>query len=786
MIAIQPESISKVQSRDMRRSIFLVGGPLILSRNHNFSENGTGLERCEGQDINKLEEAETFVRQSRVNDTIDNVLIDIFVLDDNHPPSVLESSTLQTFYDEGSSYCSSQSHNILRSNIQRRSLHLPLTRSVVYSSSVLIHNTTTKPSQLTKPLAQGMVYSSVEVLSQSHVYNSDYDMNMGESVEEGHSFVYNEERTLSYETNTTEDYVAGYVVETEPLVELRNEFELYQQNPYDYKPELEAQYETETRVTIPTLPTEEFYDYQIQTQIPLITDIVPEVSNEAIYVNRELIVVPQRNVEYKIDREIELQPRFDFGVEDDKLKRDIDLHVSVPVIPELVQLVDHQEEYQTIEMVEHDVEVVLVPQLIEQASFEPYEMFVESRPQEAVLMEFSERTTQEPQNVVYTQVLPTHQLEVLIDYQIELKGEVKADYNLLSDLDSTTLSYLDVQDAANNVAHYESDTEGDALESEVAEPVIDVLADTDYIVINEVSQLEVPKSLDDVVFPTKKKKKADIISRSKPIIPYRVNEEEKVTKPTECVDPSGCFAETMDWLEEKLQNPTLTNEEYESVSECFADDIENIIRARKYIKERKSGNVCGGSLRDLFHHDDPRYKLQDYVRNGEVQKGFKLAERLIVGDSFEDMETIEAYNTKTGEKVSYRLAGNTLYAYLNRHMKGTIIWKDFSFIDTDTGEERTGTYWDQNANEMKSCLYLETIAEYHVEAKETLGDKDEHGMKLNGIIILINGKEPGEGTTSLFNYKIKSGDVIEVVYKNDDARYEVKPQPSPIMMLKAA
>ena len=67
---------------------------------------------------------------------------------------------------------------------------------------------------------------------------------------------------------------------------------------------------------------------------------------------------------------------------------------------------------------------------------------------------------------------------------------------------------------------------------------------------------------------------------------------------------------------------------------------------------------------------------------------------------------------------------------------------------------------------MKGCLYLETIAQYHREAKKLLGDKDQHGMRLNGIIILINGEEPGQGKTSLFDYRINPGDVIEIVYKN--------------------
>ena len=136
-----------------------------------------------------------------------------------------------------------------------------------------------------------------------------------------------------------------------------------------------------------------------------------------------------------------------------------------------------------------------------------------------------------------------------------------------------------------------------------------------------------------------------------------------------------------------------------------------------------------------------------------------------------EQRTIRAYNTKTGEDVFYNRGIDTVYGYIDKFTRGKIIWKDFSFIDTDTGKERSGVYWDENAKEMKGCLYLETIAQYHREAKKLLGDKDQHGMRLNGIIILINGEEPGQGKTSLFDYRINPGDVIEIVYKNDAARY---------------
>ncbi|MEA2037622.1 MAG: hypothetical protein U9O94_08990 [Nanoarchaeota archaeon] len=261
---------------------------------------------------------------------------------------------------------------------------------------------------------------------------------------------------------------------------------------------------------------------------------------------------------------------------------------------------------------------------------------------------------------------------------------------------------------------------------------------------------------------------------------------EKTTKSKNCSDSSECFAEIIGWLENTLKNPSLSEKEYKSLSECYAEPIKNIQKARKYIKERENGYSCKGDLYDIFHHVDftpeqeEKFKLKDYIRDGEVQKGFKLAEKLIVEEIDEGKHTIEAMNTNTGEVVEYNLRNNTLYAYLDKNVEGSIVWKDFQFIDTETGRERQGVYWDEKYDELKSCLYLETIAEYHTEAKKLLGDKDKHGMKLNGIIVLINGEEPKNGTGSLWDYELHKGDTIEIVYKNDLARYDEPTQEAEI------
>ena len=108
------------------------------------------------------------------------------------------------------------------------------------------------------------------------------------------------------------------------------------------------------------------------------------------------------------------------------------------------------------------------------------------------------------------------------------------------------------------------------------------------------------------------------------------------------------------------------------------------------------------------------------------------------------------------------LKKNSAYAQLDiglREQGYTPIWKMMSYIDVNTGEKRSG-------------LYLESVAETHLESKELLGDKDEYGMDLSGIILLVNGEEPGKGEVSMHDYDVKFGDNLDVVIKNDSARYD--------------
>ncbi|MFH1294363.1 MAG: hypothetical protein ABIH90_00285, partial [Candidatus Aenigmatarchaeota archaeon] len=187
---------------------------------------------------------------------------------------------------------------------------------------------------------------------------------------------------------------------------------------------------------------------------------------------------------------------------------------------------------------------------------------------------------------------------------------------------------------------------------------------------------------------------------------------------------------------------------------CYAathDDSNYLDDARRFIGNRKELSFEVNSTRTL----------DDYVRNGAVLDGFKLATSITVEPVSDQPYMIDAFNTKTGQTHKFSLNGNSAYAHLDRGLaaKGlTPAWENYFYIDTETGDERSG-------------LYLKTILETDNEAKTLLGDKDKHGMELSGIIVLINGHEPGGGTTPLHNYSVLQGDSIDVVYKNDSAFY---------------
>ena len=144
-------------------------------------------------------------------------------------------------------------------------------------------------------------------------------------------------------------------------------------------------------------------------------------------------------------------------------------------------------------------------------------------------------------------------------------------------------------------------------------------------------------------------------------------------------------------------------------------------------------------------------KLCDYFRNYRLQKGFKIAETITIADVKNGNHTITAINAQTGRIEKIKVPSNSAYAQIDKQVSGTI-WKNTVYIDMKTKNKITG-------------VYLEELKEYGKEATKIFGKK-------SGIIILINGKEPGKGTIPLHNYAVKKGDVIEIVYKKAGARYK--------------
>lgn len=147
-------------------------------------------------------------------------------------------------------------------------------------------------------------------------------------------------------------------------------------------------------------------------------------------------------------------------------------------------------------------------------------------------------------------------------------------------------------------------------------------------------------------------------------------------------------------------------------------------------------------------------KLCDYFRNYRLQKGFKIAETITIADVKADVKngnhTLTAINAQTGSIEKIKVPSNSAYAQIDKQLSG-IIWKNIVYIDMKTKSKMTGVY----LGELKAC---------RKEATKIFGKK-------HGIIIFINGKEPGKGTIPLHNYVVKKGDVIEIVYKKAGARY---------------
>jgi hypothetical protein len=258
------------------------------------------------------------------------------------------------------------------------------------------------------------------------------------------------------------------------------------------------------------------------------------------------------------------------------------------------------------------------------------------------------------------------------------------------------------------------------------------------------------------------------LKEHKDITDHMFSEQESKRKDN-CESASDCFLEVLDYLDGNVSN--LTKEQAKSISECYGEQIKNIQEAREYMKQRdKGGYKCGGALYERFHHvnftDEQKeyFKLKDFIWNGEVLDGFKTVNEYTVTDIEGEITigAIERTKDRQGE-TKITLNKNTMLAqmYMGLVEQGyTPIMVVQGFIDVDTGKEIVSPY-------------IEAVAEVHGEAKSTLGDRDQYGVKNMGLISFRNGYEPGKGTEPLHEVIVDKGDHIRNAYKTDPARYSV-------------
>ena len=95
-----------------------------------------------------------------------------------------------------------------------------------------------------------------------------------------------------------------------------------------------------------------------------------------------------------------------------------------------------------------------------------------------------------------------------------------------------------------------------------------------------------------------------------------------------------------------------------------------------------------------------------------------------------------------GFQVKVPVPGQSAYAHITRQLTHKPVWELSRFLD----ESRA----------LREGLYIKMLKEEQL----IVGQR-----QAQGIIILINGKEPGEGTIPLHDYPVKPGDVITLVYK---------------------
>ena len=183
-------------------------------------------------------------------------------------------------------------------------------------------------------------------------------------------------------------------------------------------------------------------------------------------------------------------------------------------------------------------------------------------------------------------------------------------------------------------------------------------------------------------------------------------------------------------------------------SRFYQKAIEFAFQRKKY--------ACGGELAERFHLDDPRYRLAEYVRNGETLDGFlKVASFRAINK--EGKTKVNIYDAEKNESkpTEELFDNNTVIAQIDMYLKSigaTPVWERQYFINTETGKRESG-------------LILTAVAEYHLEAKRRLGEKDK------GLLIFLDGYEPGKGSIPVDKIMTNNNPYIAVVYKKDGCMY---------------
>ena len=189
---------------------------------------------------------------------------------------------------------------------------------------------------------------------------------------------------------------------------------------------------------------------------------------------------------------------------------------------------------------------------------------------------------------------------------------------------------------------------------------------------------------------------------------------------------------------------------------CNTDTESRFYQKAIELASQRKKYACSGELAERFHLDDPRYRLSEYVRNGETLDGFlKVASFRAVNK--EGKTRINVYDSEKNESkpTEELFDNNTVIAQIAMYLRSigaTPVLERQYFINTETGKKESG-------------LILTAVAEYHLEAKRRLGEKDK------GILIFLDGYEPGKGSIPIDKIITNKNLYIDIVYKKNGCMY---------------